>query len=329
MWSILRSQKGFSMVESMIALAILGATAVFVVNMSSQETDKEKELNVRQTLLRLRSTLIQTLRSPDAISNTAKTNALTCLENNSGCSAHDYTPISLVDGVGIMYTDKSNTALGVNQFGKACTTFPSKACPFRYTIKLKTICSDPACLVPQFKFLGELNLDSSINSIAVKNFEFEITGGQAIDSYERSCNSLGGIYQPGTPPSCLLPMAGDCPLAPDGTFQAVVGYNEVAQQKICKPIFKDFLNGISCSRGEACSATNPTGTPGQVMVGIRDNGDPICVPVRLNDGCETLCDTSPACISFNCQRDPSPPECNPPADPASFNPDGGCGAGGC
>lgn len=330
MWTILRSQLGMSMVEGVMAFGLLGGAALFVADSVSKGADAEKQVAVRQMLLKTRSTFIQTLRSPDALSNIAKENNYRCLEDFTGCSNTGYTAITVVDGAGEKYTDSTNSHFGLTLGGQTCTSYPSASCPLRYRVRMKTICSDSDCRVPQFKFLGELAADNSLDRVPLNLFEFEIVAGQAIDSYERSCTSLGGTYLPGSPPGCLLAMAGDCPRTPSGAWQGVVGYDRTNKTKTCKPIFTNFMNGKTCKESISCSPTNPEGTPGEVIVGVDTNGDPVCMPMKPNPKCSSMCDTSPECMPLTpCQVDPTPPECNPPIpapDPAPVSwGDGGCG----
>jgi type II secretory pathway pseudopilin PulG len=330
MWSILKSKCGFSIIEMLIAFALLGGTAAFTINLFSEKAKIEKKTTLATSVLNYRASLIQTLRSSDALLKTAKANGITCLEKNVGCSSAEFFAFTTLDGNSNPLTDKTNGAFGFSSEGQSCTSFPSTSCPFRFETKLKIICVNPTCSVPQFKVRGNLMLETEATKVIVaKNNEFEITLGQGIDSYERGCTTLGGTYQPGDPPSCLLAMNGNCPKAADGTIQVVVGYDLGSKQKICKPIFKQFINNKTCASGTPCTLLNPAGSLGEVMVGVDLNGDPICKPMKLNPGCATACDSSPSCVAYKCQLDPGlcPPSGGTPIGPGDASGDGGCGDG--
>lgn len=324
MLNILKSKKGFSLVEVLVAAGLIGVVATGLISFSQFLNVAKKKSSVLDTIIKQRQTIIYSLRSSDALARTGLANVppINCLQTLQTCGSAtpanaQYMMISVLDrtgGASSNLTDITpNVGFGVD--GLTCTTYPSIACPLRYEVFWKALCSGAGCSAPQFMMLGRLKIDNPgdvgvpINSLELG---FEITLGQMLGTYEQACTSLGGTYIPIDPPGCQLPAAGDClPVA--GAEQRVVGFNQITKAPICRPYFQNYFRGASC-------------VPGQVMVGTDASFNPICVAIKP---------TTNLSIPTNCQTFPPSPAClgiqaNPILGISDGGGDGGCGSGdGC
>ena len=160
------------------------------------------------------------------------------------------------------------------------------------------------CDVAQLKAKGTLSVaDGYPHSVMTKKYDFNISIGQVIGSYEQSCNSLGGSYIPGDQPACAMPALSDC-----NSGEVVVGFAG-ANAPICAPV---FWNIADCGDGN-------------VMTGINPDGTAQCKAIKPNPGCADP--TKPSCKPFDCQKTPNDPACFAPATANVSNGDGGCGDG--
>lgn len=309
------NRRGFTLVEVLMAAGIITALVAAGASVIKTASEIKKKTDTYDALTNYRTDLIATLRSSDAIAQTAtysaNTNAL-CLKTlqNCGSASTASAPLTILDATGAnKKTDMTTASFGFNIEGQTCTSFPSTSCPFRYETYWYSVCAGGAtCITPQIKSTGTLQVYEGFPvKVNASQFNYTITLGQVIGSYEQGCTSIGGTYVPGEPPQCNLPMTGDCPPG-----QYVVGYNKATKQKQCRPVFQNALNA-SCNSGE-------------VMVGVDASGTPVCKQMKANTGCASPYD--PRCQPYYCQVYPTAAICQAVAAASGTDGDGG-GDGGC
>ena len=306
--NLLTNANGFSLIEGLVAAAILSIVAVSVGGFFQSSTIAKTKNDVVTSVIKYRYSIITTLRSPDGAAKAGLVNGVPCLATHLSCApaATAYAPLTVQNSLGINLTDKDDASSGFGLDMATCTSFPSSVCPFRYETEWRSLCNaaNPVfCNSPQLKVRGTLKIAPDFGvPLNQSMYSFEITLGQVLGTYEQSCTSIGGTYLPGNPPRCGLPLGGDCP-----PTQIVVGYNKATRTKICKPFFQAYLNNVVVP-------------PGNVIIGIGSNGDPIWRPMRIT--------TAP----FPAQIVPNVPSGALFGDGGAGPLDGGCGGsggGGC
>ncbi len=328
-------QRGFSLIETMIAVSIAGIVAfagITVFEGFAASKSRSKSLNA---LARFRYALMSSVKSSDSL---LKTGQFDCMINKAAClspPAAGYTQFSALDPdlTKLTKTDVEDAAYGFTRDAKPCSTFPSKTCPFRYVTEWRAICTPTipgSCLTPQYKIRARLNvapdaglaLQISNGGAALGRYDFEMTVGQVIGTYEQSCRSIGGTYVPGVTPQCLPSLAGACPVSNPPKY--MVGWNAASKTPVCAGLWDTVFCGPP-----------PPPVPAMVIVGTDGLGCPVFKTVVVvpppTSPQMTSCPggVSPPCPFF-CQVNPTDPSCpqSVPADAPPGGGDGGCGAGG-
>lgn len=320
MRNFLSARSGFTLVEALVNMAMLA----IVIAAISAFVEYNNQLKFKQDLLvaiiNYRAGIISSLRSSDALVNSASGN--TCLSQRMGCpvGGTSYVPFSVFDANAVRLTDATAASYGWGVNLKTCTTFPSKNCPIRYDVQWKSVCAGAACSASQVKVLGTLTLAPSLNiPISPEKYNFEITLGQIIGNYQQSCTSIGGSYVAGSPPACNLPMTGSCP-----PNEMVTSVSPATKTKVCKPVFPSSLSG-PVAANSVIVGVNPNGTLNVRPIVPTANQIAGAVPAG---SCVVI--TDPGCPPLVQQLLPvgtvPPAAANPGAPDGGL--DGGCGGGG-
>lgn len=323
-------QNGFTIIEVMIAVGIAGIVAMAGASIFETFSNAKARSAALNGLARYRYALMSSVKSSDTL---LKTTLFNCMVDRTACTATSttpYTAFAAIDPDLTKLTNPADPAFGFTREAKTCPSFPSKACPFRYETEWRLICSAAipgSCLSPQFQIRARLKvapdagvaLKTSAGAGPLGPYDFELTVGQIIGTYEQSCVSIGGIYVPGPPPTCLPSLAGSCPVTNPPSY--MVGYDSIGKAPICAPLFNAALNGGICPSLF-------------VMVGTDANGDPVCklikTPTTIPPTDPQMACATPPC-PFDCQVNPNDPSCpqSIPVDNSGMMfGDGGCGMGG-
>jgi prepilin-type N-terminal cleavage/methylation domain-containing protein len=194
----LKDQKGFSLMEIMIAVGLLGIVALGLTSLLSEMAKQQTGANIK-SLLQSQKLKIEALvkdskswsNSIGHSTNNGKTE-YTCLRNppSGTCTGTVNTgtnylnTISLVDTTGgTPWFNSSGAANGFTKNGTACTAWPSLACPIRWDITVTHTCQTVSpCLTPTTKVTAVPNIPAAIQaqlnvSINPDNYKVDVTRG--------------------------------------------------------------------------------------------------------------------------------------------------------
>lgn len=296
------SKSGSSIIEILISLALVLIISTGGYAITQSYSKSTKQLVLVQGVMQFRRTIVDSLRSSDALVRISALPANSTVPNigcfatlqSCGAASTAFVPFSIADISGNYMTRHDQANFGFDIHQATCTTFPSAACPYRIQLEWASLCNagrPGSCNTPQLIVRGTLQTATNASiQIPPQNFSFSQTLSKYIGSYEQSCTSLGGTYIASTPPRCSLPSTGDCP--PDGTGnpQIVVGYDRIAGNMICRPYFSSTLNNGACADGFVIVATSSV------------DGSPVCKPIALAPP------PGPTPIPF-CDANPTHPSC--------------------
>lgn len=329
MRKILKSQRGFTLVESAIAVAMLSVLAYGVFSLSSNMKAMATQLNSVKAINQFKQEILQSLSSNGGWEKSLDESGVACLVNKTDCASLAGTPMPLkvYRADGRLVADSSQPTMGFDRDGNACNSFSvatgNKSCPFRYEVTVSAVCPlSEACTNPQEVITGTLlysggaNAVNEIGSINPERHKFSNFRGEHTNTLTGACAAFGGVFDEATN-SCRLPMAGDCPAG-----QVVVRIDPATNTKDCRVLIAD----IECPVGSVLKAIGADGSP-KCFPSIcpprtcqMTNSCPITPECPEPGGCPTCETGSPACTVC------TGPGCNPCTGPGCVT-DGGSDGG--
>ncbi len=259
----MEKQKGFTLVESLVAVALVGLLLMFLMTVTQQYYTIKKANDLSRTAANLRDLMVDSINSVRGWSQTVhnpSNNKLRCLKDATDCY-NQSGPFAVINGTGnIIFDPVSSPNNGFDAIGRLCTGFNSAAasgsdaCPLRFNISWQAVCTTSPCLNPQILIKGDLDYNPLNRNLPFNpaKYSFSFVRNLEGNSLLAACAALKGIFSDVTK-TCTLPMVGNCPLG-----QFVVGLDKSKgslNQKICRP----YLQG-SCPAGQLMTQINGDGT---------------------------------------------------------------------
>jgi len=230
---------GFSLLEIVIAMGLLGVGGFFMASMLQTSLKNSTQMNVTTQADALRRNLVKTIANDSAWKNTVNANSATglgCLAPlytnppdpaaKSTCAPNTTTPIGNIvvmnggpSGGHVVY-DSRPTNNGFTATGAPCNSFVkvggNDLCPFRMDLAVNIICGQN-CDRPQVKVMGTMTYAPKNSTFDVAfnpgRYGFNFVRGQDKGALKAICEMLGGAFTPSTS-KCKVD------LVPDGTVMA-------------------------------------------------------------------------------------------------------------
>ncbi len=202
---LIKSNKGFSLIQVMMLASVAGILSFITVNMMQNNLKINKRLNAKVSAGMINASVIAILNNSKSWENTLSANqTMTCLEDSADCSSFGdlAEPFELRDV-------HDNIVKGFTSTGAACTGFvgPSVVgpngplpgvdhCPFGVELKFLPDCVDDACENPLVGITGVVYYNPSNRSFSFnpeKN-KIDITRTALGGSFALLCNRFLGTY---------------------------------------------------------------------------------------------------------------------------------------
>ncbi len=164
-----KSQRGFGLVEVMIATAIISVLAIGITTLITDMFRMQKKASAVASVTQMRATIISAIQNGEAWSRTAADAAdatgnpeMTCMIIGATTNCSHSSPATLgydlnlkdPQGNPVFYSGVATNGFQAN--GSPCTTYPSDGCPFSWDLKWVPSCPTPAtsCMTPTINVVG-------------------------------------------------------------------------------------------------------------------------------------------------------------------------------
>lgn len=212
------AKNGFSIIEVMVAIGLLGIVGVGVSSMLFNMMNSNNYAQLGNSALNMKAELTEILSNDRAWANTIAdttlnpdaTAAFACLRTSTACAAGTYpfTP-KLVNNTlfRTSYNPQTSATQGFNVNGVVCSTFstgsPDDSCPMRYTFTWTPMCpSTGACINPQIRIRLIFNFSSTskLTKLSPERYGNDniIIGNKESMYSEAACNIMSGSWDPVT-----------------------------------------------------------------------------------------------------------------------------------
>ncbi len=205
-------QKGFSLVEIMIAIGILGTVSLGVMKIGQMMNRTTKQMNQQLDSVQLASRISGTIRNKDAcrltFRNVAPTLNGAATNNNAGIRDHDG---NIVIGIGSVFGDITVEAIIFSEFDTTVNEVVSVEDPDNpgtYNPRNKRSATVRAQLKKGVSQFDEINQKNTIGTLLMSrdfNLTYFLNGAGRIEScytedaqyVEAACRSMGGVIDDG------------------------------------------------------------------------------------------------------------------------------------
>lgn len=154
-------QKGFGLIEVLVAMGIMAVISLGVMTMLTDMAKQVQNARKKAALVELKTSIAAAINSPTAWTNTNQwaanavvgrmaclANGTTCLEDVNGgpiCTGNpcpDYPFVLRVGdaATGVTVVDGQTANEGFDFLGRRCNTYPSPTCVFRYETRWYGVC---------------------------------------------------------------------------------------------------------------------------------------------------------------------------------------------
>lgn len=274
--SILRRTRGFTLIESVVAMAILAMLVASGSSVIQLTTGSKNLINRSKAAANASQLIVNLVNSTPAWEMTIsrpENPSLHCLVLRS-CGNGAAGSFILFYANGEKAFDP--TTQGFDHSGKVCDFVGGVAnanCPLSLALTWKAVCNGGSCVNPQILISGRFSeFDPNNDSekrifLNINNFNFDFYRGVVDNSLKVACESVRGTFDPATYECRLIPMDRECPakqvvkrVNADMTFDCQL----LLSNSVC-PAGQYFM-GLNadatpvCGAIPACKAT-PTPTP--------------------------------------------------------------------
>lgn len=260
----MRTNKGFTLLELLVGVAIITISGLGIAGLSSLVSRSTGEANAKFVVSNFKLLLQSTIENPEAWNNTVRANAdgsMSCLANKVSCSggaggagSTELASFDLYDAENHLIYKATKENTGFTKTSEVCSEFSQESadCPFRYDLKWKAICPNTGeCLNPIISVQGTLQISSRAKNLNSEG-NFSVLRGFASNTVQRSCASFGGVFNSSTR-QC------DRPLLTQACNDKMLAGLTLAGTAVCKPIYSGM-----CANTDVVTGFEPM------------TGDPIC-----------------------------------------------------
>ncbi|MFZ4404661.1 MAG: hypothetical protein ACOYOK_11215 [Pseudobdellovibrionaceae bacterium] len=243
-WSFfVRNNKGTSMIEALVASAVLATSALSVAYIYDTQSKLDNQAQLQKAVLQVKKQLLETVKDYQSWSKTfshVDNASMACLRSGSDCfgqkgaiSIYNLKDTKIAGQEGTWGWDKNAVACSLLSPAEDYSA-NSKSCLFRFNVTWEAVCSASPCVNPlvklNFQFAG--NENTKLNSA---KYSFEVLQSSENEKQVMACDMFKGAYQNGV---CDIPLFTPCPT---GTY--LNGFFE--SKPICKP-----LPAVACPAGK-------------------------------------------------------------------------------
>lgn len=282
MRQILKAAKGFTMVESLVAVAIVAAMVTGGATMVNAGLSMKKKSKILTNNMNLRKRIIETVNNETAWGNTVlNTSNMGCLRDRTACTAGSPQSFSLRTDTNIPITNPASGSLGFTEDLLPCNSYDQTngngACPYKVDLQWQAICSSSvsgSCLNPQIEINGTISYfpGSSLGGFAgtttLTKTALNFYRQDATNTSSSACRALNGIYN-----------------SDDATCQLPISQRECSTGQIVASISPEGVITCKSLYVANCGA-------GQVLMGFNANGTARCENIK-----PTCCSTPP-CVTL-------------------------------
>ncbi|MES2964644.1 MAG: prepilin-type N-terminal cleavage/methylation domain-containing protein [Bdellovibrionota bacterium] len=198
----IRNSKGFSLVEVMIAVGIMGVVGLGLTSLLTEMGKQQNAANIKALLsaqkLKIEALVKDSIAWSKMINNTANDGkpeytclrptpipALGCADNSSTVDPFGGVLDTLVmsETNGNVFFDPTGATNGFSAKGTNCTTYSSTACPIRWSIRVIHQCQTTSpCLTPTVRVIAKPVMTAAVQealnlAINPDNYKVDVTRG--------------------------------------------------------------------------------------------------------------------------------------------------------
>ncbi|MGZ6357861.1 MAG: type II secretion system protein [Bdellovibrionota bacterium] len=310
-----RCSGGFSLIEAMVAIGILGVIGYFVVSLFSSSLKNTTQSNVSVQADTFKRNLINNLSNDGAWANTVLKNpSLSCLaplyptppaQPGQATCANPTTTNNIIvqnagPGGGTTVYDNSNPVNGFTSSGAPCHGYSAAGndqCPFQMNLAVTMSCPAPAtiCANPQVELKGVLTY-----APVSKAFQVALNASKYGFDFIRGQMPGGGVSGSGSANSLALwqgPTSPSSSLADSIVFQNGVSGIGIGSSQVSALSTLDVSGGVSVGAYAGVSAAPANGAiiSGSVGIGTSTPAAALDVKGQIRPGSVAAASIGAAC----------------------------------
>lgn len=183
-----QNNKGFSLIEMMVVVAIASIVGLGVISMTEYLNKERARANFLMSIQQVRQQLYGLVEDKDSwakIYENADNTIFNCIKNGPNCATDTSGFVKVVDQAGVVVYDPSTE--GYTFGGKKCLLAAgADMCPVQFEIKSNLMCATATCIEPSVKTLGKVVIRSNSNNFPIN------TESYGFESYRKAGSAAGG-----------------------------------------------------------------------------------------------------------------------------------------
>ena len=168
------AQAGFTIVEFLIGISVSSILLAAAASAFAMFAESAQSVKTNQSLIQFKGQIVREILNPASLMATiadSSNTSMLCLKQGTDCSGVTKASLRLNDSHGKLLFDSISASSGLDQNGALCSGFsqasPNGACPYRYELTWKPLCSSTPCINPPIQISGIFK--SSLEATDPKN----------------------------------------------------------------------------------------------------------------------------------------------------------------
>lgn len=245
-----QGERGITILESLLAMGMMVGLMAVIFTAVDMGLGSSKSVLIESAIVEHHQRVIDAIGDSRAwhvtLNHPANKGVLNCLKNRISCK-NEGGEFDLLDRKGQVIIDTLKATKGFKLDGSPCDSFSAErgnnACPLKYVLQWRPICSTPGCQDPQVQIVGQIRYKPATGRIPLnlKAREFAFVRQQSTFSLQTSCEAAFGKW---TGSACELGFLGGCAEA-----NFVGGFNIYTEREcgfVAAPVSQ--LLGGACSK---------------------------------------------------------------------------------